>query len=334
MKLKKELSADEVAVEIDKAVAGADTHRADQLDQLKVMREARTGGMEREAARLSAKLGSDHPRVAALTGAIETNRELVGQLTVEVERARTPTPIVDPKSWILHGYVRDKSLKGVAGVTVALYDEKGVWVQRLGYACTDAKGYFTLSATDISGIDRPVFVRVLRNGTVIYADKIEMTPELGRVDAREIVLTDDGRVCPPPVEPVPPPPKPEPAPPWTVRGTVSDGKSVFFAGLKVVMADKAGKAIAALGTRITDEKGKYEFIHQPGPFADLINPPVDLFVQVLDANQKVLSTSPVLHFEPGKGRNVNFTITPGSFAAPPKEGTAKTPTAAEKGKTE
>lgn len=325
MRLDKELTADEVAVEIDKAFTGADTHRADQLDQLKVMREARTGGMEREAARLSAKLGPDHPRVVALTGAIETNRDLVNQLTVEVERARTPTPSVDPKSWILHGYVRDQRLKGVAGVTVALYNEKGVWVQRLGYACTDAKGYFILRATDISGIDRPVFVRVVRGGTVIYTDKIEMTPGPGRVDAREIILSDKGVVCAPPVESVPPPTRPPETPPWTVRGTVSDGKTVFFAGLKVAMADKTGKPIAALGTRTTDEKGKYEFIHPPGPFADLINPPVDLFVQVLDANQKVLSTSPPLHFEPGNTQNVNFTITPGTFAAPPKEGTTKPP---------
>jgi hypothetical protein len=121
-------------------------------------------------------------------------------------------------------------------------------------------------------------------------------------------------------------------PPWTVRGTVSDGKNIFFAGMKVGMADKAGKPIAALGTRTTDENGKYEFIHPSEPFAALIKPPVDLFVQLFDAKEKVISTSAALHFEPGKGQNVNFTITPGSFAAPPKEESTETPTATKKGK--
>jgi hypothetical protein len=87
----------------------------------------------------------------------------------------------------------------------------------------------------------------------------------------------------------------------------------------VSIADKAGKFADKLGTRTTDEKGKYEFVLPFEPFAELIDPPVDLFLHVLDANGKRISTSPALRFEPGKTQNVNVTITPGSFDAPPKK---------------
>jgi hypothetical protein len=334
MKLNREVTAAEVAQQLEQSIARADTQRAEELDRLKTMREAQTGGMEREAARLTDKLGSDHPRVMALTRAMEINRGFVRDLVIEAERARTDIPTVDPKSWVLHGYVRDQDLKGVAGLTVAVYNEKGAWVERLGFACTNEKGYFRLTATDFAAEGRSVFIRVLKNGVLLHADNSELKPLMGNVDYREITLSGDAHVCTPPpgsTPPINPPETPPVKAPWSVRGQVSDGGSVFFAGLKVAMADKAGKPIATLGTRTTDEKGKYEFIHPSEPFADLINPPVDLFVQVLDANQKVLSTSPALHFEPGKTQNVNFTITPGSFAAPLEEGTAKTPAAKKRG---
>jgi hypothetical protein len=319
MKLNREVTAAEVAQQLEQSIARADTQRAEELDRLKTMREAQAGGMEREAARLTAKLGSDHPRVMALTRAIEINRGFVREIVIEAERARTDIPTVDEKSWVLHGYVRDQDLKGVAGLTVAVYDEKGSWIERLGFACTNEKGYFRLTATDFAAVDHSVFIRVLNNGVLLYADKSELKPELGKMDYREITLSGDVHVCTPPLGSSAPPVNPPIKSPWTVRGQVSDGKSFFFAGLKVSIADKAGKFADKLGTRTTDEKGKYEFVLPSEPFAALIDPPVDLFLHVLDANGRPISTSPALHFEPGKTQNVNVTITPGSFDAPPKK---------------
>jgi hypothetical protein len=330
MKLNRDVTAAEVTQQLEQSIAGADTHRAEELDRLKTMREAQAGGMEREAARLTAKLGADHPRVTTLTRAIEINRGFVRDLAVEVERAKTDVPAIDQKSWVLHGYVRDQNLKGVDGLTVAVYDEKGSWVERLGFACTNEKGYFRLTATGFAAVDHSVFIRVLNNSVLLHADKSELKPVLGKLDYREITLSGEAHACTPPLgssAPIKPPEEPAVKPPWTVRGQVSDGGSVFFAGLKVTIADKAGKFADRLGSRTTDEKGKYEFIFPSEPFSDLIDPPVDLFLHVLDANEKPLSTSPVLHFEPGKSQNVNVTMTPGSFEAPSKEGTAKTPTA-------
>ena len=172
---------------------------------------------------------------------------------------------------------------------------------------------------------------MLNNTVLLHADKSELKPALGKLDYREITLTGEAHACTPPIgssgHPIKQPETPTAKATWTVRGQVSDGGSVFFPGLKVTIADKAGKFADSLGSRSTDEKGKYEFIFPSEAFAALIDPPVDLFLEVLDANQRPLSTSPALRFEPGKTQIVNVTITPGLVAAPPKEGTPETPTA-------
>src|SRR2546425_768020 len=103
MRTDRELNDGEVSQQVGKSLAAADQQRAMELERLKIISEAKAGSMEREAARLGAKLGSDHPRVQALTGAIETNRGFVRDLVIEVERARTDIPTVDAKSWVLHG---------------------------------------------------------------------------------------------------------------------------------------------------------------------------------------------------------------------------------------
>ena len=213
MRIDREPTADEVSQQVNDSIAAADQQRAEELDRLRIMSEAKAGSMEREAARLSTKLGSDHPRVLTLTGAIEANRGFARALVIEVQRARTEVPKADEKGWSLHGYVRDQNLKGVAGLTVAIYDEKAVWVERLGYACTNEGGYFRLAATDIRDLDRSVFVRVLNSGTLVYADKSELKPELGRVDYREMMLSGEVKVCTPPIESSAPPTKPPDTPP-------------------------------------------------------------------------------------------------------------------------
>jgi hypothetical protein len=47
---------------------------------------------------------------------------------------------------VLHGFIRDQQLHGVAKVTVALYDSGGNWIKQLGFAGTSANGYFRLDA--------------------------------------------------------------------------------------------------------------------------------------------------------------------------------------------
>jgi hypothetical protein len=331
---RKQVSSDQAVGEFNKVMLGGDQLRADGLDRLQALRAVKHARLHREESRLTKKLGADHPRVTEIRERLKANANLSRDLAVEAKRARIEVPQVDGKTWCLHGFVRNKSLAGVPNLTVALFDETGKRLDALSHGCTDANGYFKIRSSNLTNV-RAAYLRVLSQSSVRYVDKNALQPSAGVIDYREIILSGEDVVCVPPPEPITTPPVTPPPPlPWTVRGTVSDGKTVFFAGLTMVMADKAGKPIPAMGTRTTDEQGKYEFIHPPEHFSSLINPPVDLLVQVLDANQRVLATSPPLRFEPGKTQNVNFTITPNRSAAPPKEGTGKTPTPTPKGKTE
>src|SRR5215213_11585482 len=221
MKKEKEITLDDVMQEVDKGVAGADAQRGDKLERLQTVRRAKATGLQREHARLSAKLGANHPRVLGLVVKMEANRLLTRDLAVETVRARTETPEADEGTWVLHGYVRDQELKPVAHLTVALYDGKARWVERLGFACTREDGYFRLDANDFDDADAPVFIHVLNSqASHLYADTAPFTPAGGRVDTREIVLPTDAQACAPPVlsrnEPIPE------AGAWIIKGRVTD----------------------------------------------------------------------------------------------------------------
>ena len=183
--------------------AQADAARVQGLDALHRLRGAKAGLLEREKTRLTAKYGADHPRVQALAQQISVNRLLVEHVGAEAARARIAPVQADPKAWILHGRVMNDDLEGRSGLTVALYDSGGAWVQALGFAYTDATGYFKLSApmTTAAGgargkLDAPaagstgaVYAHVLdASSTTLAADSRTLTPTAGRVDYVEIVL--------------------------------------------------------------------------------------------------------------------------------------------------
>jgi hypothetical protein len=214
MNKQKTISFDEVSRELDKGIAGADKLRADELERLAVARRAKDAGLKREQARLGKKLGAAHPRVAEIAGRLMMNAGILRDLNLEAVRARTEIPQVDEKSWAVHGYVRDKDLKGVPNLTVALYDDRGQLIQEAGYACTEKNGYFKLlhsrtkpGVMDVgkegeapkTGPGERVYVHVINaQGTHLHVDKQPLTPEPGRVDYREIILGDDEAVCRPP----------------------------------------------------------------------------------------------------------------------------------------
>jgi hypothetical protein len=141
------LRADEAIRQLEALPARADSGRVEGLEALRRLRTAKTAMLAREQVRLTAKYGANHPRVQALTQQITVNRLLVNHVGAEAGRAQVAQVDADPKAWILHGRVMNQNLQGQPNLTVALYDSSGAWVQTLGFACTDATGYFKLSAT-------------------------------------------------------------------------------------------------------------------------------------------------------------------------------------------
>ena len=192
----------DISQSLENAVTDTDLLRATGLEGLHKMRRVKEKSQQRELARLSQKLGADHPRVVALQQKATVNQVLIRNLELECDRAQIEMPIADDKTWILHGFVRDQEFKkGLSNLTVALYSQKGEWIESLGFACTNKKGYFKLIATpNPKTLQRmQVFIRVLdRQRKPLYIGQQPLTPALGQVDYREIFITSEPTVCPPP----------------------------------------------------------------------------------------------------------------------------------------
>ena len=135
---------DQIQAELDRGVSGADTLRAADLAGLGRMREAKAASQERRAARLARRYGESDPRVQVLTEKAAVNRAYSRQLAFERDRTQGGAPNADPDAWILHGHVRNADLSAAPGLTVAVYDDKGNWIQAFGHDCTDAGGRFKL----------------------------------------------------------------------------------------------------------------------------------------------------------------------------------------------
>jgi hypothetical protein len=206
-----------------------DALRAAGLRGLGGVTRARQAGLERERGRLSRKLGADHSRVRALSARMEDGVARLRDLTVEVARAETVAPRADPGKWVLHGYVRRKDLSPAPDLTVALVDAQGQWLRALGFACTDARGYFQLVATvaggRAAGASAPpskieAHIRITdRKRVQLYRGEEAVPVSLGGVEYREIVLDGGAAGCVAPEEEVPgPSPRPQPKEASPARG--------------------------------------------------------------------------------------------------------------------
>ncbi len=200
-------------------------HETD-LKRLEQATQARQASLEREHGRLSGKLGADHPRTKTLALRLETGSTRLRDLKVEVVRAETVAPQAGASDWVLHGYVRWKDLNPAADLTVALVDGRGLWVQALGYACTDERGHFQLVASigptePGKQAERPaapappserlvVHIRVTdRNRLELYRGEEAVPVAAGGVEYQEIVLGDRAAGCVSPEDDIP---GPSPAP--------------------------------------------------------------------------------------------------------------------------
>jgi len=220
--------SDELDALLLPAAVRADALRAAGLRGQLGVAEAQKASLEREQDRLARKLGTEDPRVKAVARRLQDHEVRLRDLGVEVSRAETATPTAAADEWVLHGHVRRPDLSPAPDVTVSLVDAQGQWLRALGYACTDARGYFRLvakverSEAGIVSTALSAFVRVTDgNRKEICRAKEALTVSAGAVVYREIVLDFDGGICASPDENVPasaPTPPTEPAPPRSKKG--------------------------------------------------------------------------------------------------------------------
>ena len=187
---------------IDSGLNTSDQQRVAALERLRTVRKAKATSLNREQQRIAIKYGAEHPRAQALAAKVELNRGFINDLVIEATKAKVEIPIVDQATWVLHGFVRDRSRSGLPDLTVALFDgreRQGAWLRDLGYACSDKQGYFKLTLRDFGGRDKPVYLHVLNSKSVaLYIDSQPLTPRGGQVDYREIIIGGEARDCTPP----------------------------------------------------------------------------------------------------------------------------------------
>lgn len=183
------ISVGDVAKNVDGQLSNLDEGRAAELDSLLLLRKAKDKALVREYNRLLNVLGPNHPRSIRLLNKIDVNQSLLADLAAETVRARTVLPNANANGWILYGFVRDKHLRGMPKVAVALYTPNGIEAKELGSATTDGNGYFRL---DVDGglLGKYPFLhaRVHDGSSTIHSDDTLLQPKIGRVDYREMIV--------------------------------------------------------------------------------------------------------------------------------------------------
>lgn len=217
------MSPEDVSKALSASLPGIDASRASGLAQLGGLRDAKARSLSREQTLLTLKHGgAPHPRLAEAQQRFTVNEQLRREVAVMRELAETPAVEPRPDAMIVHGFVRRRSdHAGLPGLTLALTDAEGNWVRALGYACTDARGYFRLDIAAPSETEpksaasrreaasaaaeapaRSLQLRVFDSkGHVLHTEKRPVALRAGRIDYRYILLGDDAAQCactPPP----------------------------------------------------------------------------------------------------------------------------------------
>jgi len=209
-----------------------------------------------------------------------------------VECAPPPPPptAVGVQEWTVTGKVVDANGNAVPGITVGLADKDEAFTSRLGTVETDPAGSFTFHLRadefkDVIAKNPDLFVQVTAAGLrQNISNPTALKFSAGKTDKLTVAVKAQT----------------EPQKPWTVRGTVKDATGAPALKMTVAISDKDRKFADRLGSKVTNRTGDFEFTFPPESFADLIAAKVDLFVIVLDPNQKPLFTSGALRFESGK----------------------------------
>lgn len=114
------------------------------LHALKDLEALRQTLFRREARRLRARLGEDHPRVRDIETRAARTLDIAQGLDVASEVARSEPPAVEPEKGVVTGRVTDEQGRGIAGMDVYLTDRAGNRLEGLGAASTDDTGRYAL----------------------------------------------------------------------------------------------------------------------------------------------------------------------------------------------
>ena len=187
--------------QIAESITQLDDQRLTELKNLKQLQEIKNEVINREAARLAAKHGKDHPRVQKLQLRSNYNASMFTGLDREIEKASSKTEPLPLNAWRLNGKVIDEKEQPVPDITVFFADENKNWIQELGNSCSDQTGYYSLTIKE-ELIDRAQKEKLYLSASnkdkqVLYFKLNTLVATRGIVDYQDIRLGEKACTSPP-----------------------------------------------------------------------------------------------------------------------------------------
>lgn len=173
-----------------------DDQRLAELKNEKQLQEIKNEVINREAERLAAKHGKDHPRVQKLQSRSNYNQAMFTGLDNEIEKAAAKTEPLPVNAWRLNGKVIDKKEQPVSDITVFFADEKGTWIRALGNSTSDKTGYYALTINEelieLAQKEKLYLTASDKNNKVLYHKLNTFVPTKGIIDYQDIILGEEG----------------------------------------------------------------------------------------------------------------------------------------------
>jgi hypothetical protein len=187
--------------QIANGITKLDEQRLTELNNLKQLQEIKHEVINREAKRLAAKYGSDHPRVQKLEGRSNYNLSMFPALDREIDKASSKTEPLPLNAWRLHGKVIGEKQQPMPEITVFFADANKNWIREFGDSCSDQTGYYSLTIKE-ELIERAQKEKLYlsasnKNKEVVYHELNKDTPTKGIIDYRDICLAKGGCSSPP-----------------------------------------------------------------------------------------------------------------------------------------
>jgi hypothetical protein len=173
-------------------LTGASTSALETLAQEHAARAERLAGAE---ARLSARLGADHPQtVAARQAAASAVAAKTNLQRLAVREASRPAP--KPNEWVVFGRVLDADGNPIGHVRVRVFDRDRKYDDLLGDTTTDEQGGFSVVYHERDFLEAgeglpELYVRVDdAQGNELYSSRDSVRAQAGRAEYFEIVLAE------------------------------------------------------------------------------------------------------------------------------------------------
>jgi hypothetical protein len=177
-----------------------DDQRLAELKNEKQLQEIKNEVINREAKRLAAKHGDNHPRVQKLQLRSNYNQSMFTGLDKEIEKASAKKEPLPANAWRLNGIVIDKKEQPVPGITVFFADENKNPIREVGNSVSDETGYYSLTINE-ELIDRAQkekwYLAAANKKQVLYHALNTFVPTRGIIDYQDILLGDEGTTASP-----------------------------------------------------------------------------------------------------------------------------------------